>query len=258
MGLLLPARTSDLLESSPPLHDEVYRLIARDIANGVLVPGARLPPERILSERLEVSRSTIRHAIRRLVADGLVESGVGRGSFVTAGPLGEAPNALMSFTELGRSRDLVPTASVLRRTARPSTVEESEAFGIAPGAEIFDLERVRYLDGLPVAMDHTRVPLSFAPGLTGLDFARQSLYEALYAAGCGPIRADYAVRAEPAGSDHAHHLGLKPGEPVLIASTHAYDEGGRLVELGETVYRGDRYWFRATLTRKRLRSLGRY
>jgi GntR family transcriptional regulator len=245
------AVTSELLEASPPLHDGVYRLIAADIANGVLAPGDRLPAERTLSERLSVSRSTVRRAIQRLVAEGLVEAGVGRGSFVTAGPIGEAPNALMGFTELGRSRRLEPTARVLEQASRSSTVEEADAFGIAPGAELFELRRVRYLDGVPVAVDHNRVPLSCDPGLPALDFTRESLYEALTRAGSGPVRADYAVRAEGAEEQHARHLGLRPGEPVLVATTHSYEAGGRLVELGRTVYRGDRYWFRATLTRKR-------
>ncbi len=244
---------SELLGASPPLHDEVYRIIAADIAKGVLAPGDRLPAERTLSERLSVSRSTVRRAISRLAAEGLIEAGVGRGSFVTAGPISEAPNALMSFTELGKSRGLEPSARVLQQVSRPSAVEEADALGIAPGAELFELERVRYLDGVPVALDHSRVPLSCAPDLPSVDFTRASLYETLNSAGFGPVRADYAVRAERADEQHARHLGLRTGEPILVATTHAYEAGGRLVELGMTVYRGDRYWFRATLTRKRHR-----
>ena len=36
---------------------------------------------------------------------------------------------------------------------RPATIAEAELFGIAPGAELFELERLRTLDDLPVALD---------------------------------------------------------------------------------------------------------
>jgi len=38
---------------------------------------------------------------------------------------------------------------------------------------------------------------------------------------------------------------------VLVTMTMAYDPGDRLVEMCRTVYRGDRYRFRATLARRR-------
>ena len=65
----------------------------------------------------------------------------------------------------------------------------------------------------------------------------------------GPVRADYSVRALPATEVEAELLDVHGGEPLLLATTKSYDDGGRVVELGEMLYRGDRYRFRATLTR---------
>ena len=42
-------------------------------------------------------------------------------------------------------------------------VSEAELFAIAPGAELFELRRLRTLDGLPVALDASLVPLAVAP-----------------------------------------------------------------------------------------------
>jgi DNA-binding GntR family transcriptional regulator len=238
-------------ESPQPLYLRVYRIIADQIAGGTLGPGDRLPAERTLCEQLGVSRATVRRALLELSEDGLIESSLGRGSFVTAGPLVEPPNALLSLTELGSRRGLVPSARVLRAAVRPATVTESEAFGIAPGADVFVLERLRMLDGVPVAVDASRVPLARAPGLVEVDFATASLYATLNEAGAAPVRAGYTVDALPAAGPEAALLGIEDGTPVLVTMTTAYDAADRVVELCRTVYRGDRYRFRATLVRRR-------
>jgi GntR family transcriptional regulator len=234
-----------------PVYHQVYRLIADEIASGALVPGERLPPERVLCERLSVSRATVRRALQQLVEDGLVEPSVGRGWFVSSGPLAEPPNALMSFTELGAARGLTASARVLSSGIRPGTIEEAEAFAIAPGADVFELERLRMLDGVPVAVDRCRVPLARAPVLPEVDFEDASLYAVLDEAGAGPVRGDYTIEAAPADPARAEQLGLGPGEPLLVTETVSYDAAGRLVELTTTAYRSDRYRFRATLIRRK-------
>ena len=236
-------------EAAQPLYHRVYREIAREIEDGALLPGHRLPSERWLCDELGVSRATVRRAIEELAADGMVESR-GRGSFVTGDAVAEPPNTLMSLTELGRSRGLEPGARVLAAAVRAATLDEAEAFGIAPGAELFELRRVRMLDGLPISLDHNRVPLRLAPDLPGLDFATASLYDALDRAGNPPGRADYEIEARAAEQEEADLLGLAQGAPVLFATTVALDTAGRVVDLGRTVYRADRYRFQATLTRR--------
>lgn len=240
----------DLTEALP-LYQRVYRLLADDIARGTLRPGDRLPAERTLCERLNVSRATVRRALAELVADGVVEASVGRGSFVSGGQLSEPPNALMSFSDLGRARGLEPSARVLSTSARPATFEEAEAFGIVPGADVFLLKRLRLLDGLPVAVDRSRLPLTRAPRLMEIDFTQASVYASLEEAGVGPVQAEFTGEAVGASAEDADLLGLTVGDPVLVTRTTGRDEGGRVVEMAVTVYRGDRYRFAATLTRPR-------
>jgi GntR family transcriptional regulator len=236
-------------EAAQPLYHRVYRQIAREIESGTLQPGDRLPSERWFCDELGVSRATVRRALEELVADGMVESR-GRGSFVTGDALVEPPNTLMSLSELGRSRGLDASADVLGADVRAATIDEADAFGIAPGAELFELRRLRMLDGLPISIDHNRVPLRLLPDALELDFAGASLYEALERAGHAPGRADYELEAREADAPEAELLGLAPGAPVLFATTVAIGEDGRVVDLGRTVYRADRYRFQATLMRR--------
>lgn len=229
----------------------VYTALADEIATGVLQPGERLPPERAMADKFGVGRGAVRRALGALAAEGLIESHVGRGTFVARGHLGEPPNVLMSFTELGRTHGLTPSSRVLEQRAREATLDEANAFRVAPGAPILQLDRLRLLDGNPIAVDSSRVPLSLAPGLVDLDLAAGSLYDALTDAGCGPVRADYTVEAVSAAEPLATLLEAPVGSAVLVANTRAYEETGRLVEVGQTSYRGDRYRFEATLRRRR-------
>jgi GntR family transcriptional regulator len=236
-------------ESSQPLYYQVYRRLADEIEGGVLRPGDRLPSERRLCDELGVSRATVRRAIEELVTDGLI-AGRGRGSFVTGNALAEPRGALMSLSELGRSRGLVASARVLAAGVRPATIDESEMLGIAPGAALFALRRLRMLDGLPISLDGNRVPLRLAPSLPEADFTAASLYEILEAGGHRPVRADYDVEARGADADEAELLELEVGQPVLFTTTVAFDEGSQVVDIGRTVYRADRYRFQATLMRR--------
>lgn len=234
---------------SEPLYAQVSRWLAGEIASGALHPGERLPSERSLCERLKVSRVTLRRALAALVEDGLLEVSASRGWFVSSGPVGEPPNALLSFTAMGAARGLTASSKVIATEVRPATLDEAEILEVAPGAEVFDLERVRMLDGIPVALDSSRVPIAVAPGLSDIDFANHSLYASLEERGVIPSRASYAVEAMAADDRQAVLLEIGPGEPMLVAIQMTFDQHGRPIELGRIAYRGDRYRFRATLVR---------
>ena len=64
------------------LYEDISKEILRLMKNGSLKPGDKLPPERELSEQLQVSRTVIREALRSLEAQGYLESKVGGGTFV--------------------------------------------------------------------------------------------------------------------------------------------------------------------------------
>ena len=237
------------IDAPQALHRRVYRILLDQIERGLLPRGARLPPERVLSERMSVSRATIRRALQELADQGLIESWVGRGTFVTGGLLSDPPSTYRSFTELGAERGLTASARVLSRNTRPALLDEADVYRIAPGADIFEIERLRLLDGLPIAIDRARVPLSRAPNLIDVDFSTTSLYRTLEAAGVAPVRGDYAVTAVAADLREATLLETDVGAPLLLASSTDYEAQGSVIDLSDTLYRGDRYHFRATLTR---------
>ena len=154
---------------------------------------------------------------------------------------------LQSFTEMARSRGLTAGAVVLHCVRRPAELDEADDLGIAPGAPVLSLRRLRLLDGIAVAVDHSLVPSALLPDVGADDFRDASLYSALRRHGVSPQRADYEVQAIAADAEGARLLEVEPGAPLLSARQVCLDDRGRRIERGHITYRGDRYRFRAVL-----------
>jgi DNA-binding GntR family transcriptional regulator len=233
-----------------PLWIQAVNLVNAEIATGDLKPGSRLPPERELCQQLQISRVTLRKALNRLVEDGVLQPSHGRGWYVaTPTPAREWPNSLESFSETANRMGLTASSTVLRAATTPATLDEAELLGVAPGTPLFHLDRVRRLDGVPIALDHTCIPIALAPELASADFTTVSLYDALAAAGVEPVRADATVEAREAGDDVAGHLGLDRDKPVLAMHQVAMDADDRPLFASTIQYSGERYRLRTVFSR---------
>ncbi|GIV01118.1 MAG: transcriptional regulator [Actinomycetota bacterium] len=239
-----------LLDRLQLRYQRVQEALAEEIARDRRPAGSPLPPERALAEHFGVSRVTMRRALAELERAGVVARAPSGGWVVAGTRIGEPPNQLMSFSEMAASRGLRPSARVLRHHVRPATLDEADILGLAPGAPLFELERLRLMDGVPILVDRTRIPLALAPDLDAVDFSAMSLYSVLEERyGIRPARARFAVEAIAADERTADLLELPPGGPLLRCEQITEDETGRTIEICEMRYRGDRYRFRATLVR---------
>jgi GntR family transcriptional regulator len=88
-----------------PLYQQLAELLVREISNGSLAPGARVPSELELARRHEIGRPTVRQATELLVQRGLVERRRGSGTYVREAPrrvdLLSLGGTLSSFREGG-------------------------------------------------------------------------------------------------------------------------------------------------------------
>ena len=231
---------------------QTYRQLADALRRGAFGPGLRLPAERSLAVEYGVSRVTLRNALQRLADEGLLESVVGSGWFVTPQVVGEPPSVLQTFSEMARARGLRPTARVLSQRVRTTTMAEADLLRTAPAATVVEIVRLRGMDATVICLDTSVLPLSLAAALVDADLTDDSLYQQ-FEARCG-VRVDrssYAVQAEAADRTLARQLGVDVGWPILVGHEVGYDSAGRPVLIGLTRYRGDAYRFQADLFRPR-------
>lgn len=71
--------------SVTPLYEQVANWVAAEIEAGRLVPGAKFADSRDLAEEWGIAYQTVRRAMRELRERGLVESRVGKGTYVAGG-----------------------------------------------------------------------------------------------------------------------------------------------------------------------------
>jgi DNA-binding FadR family transcriptional regulator len=115
------------------LHVQIADRIQGLIAEQKLQPGDRLPPDRLLASMLEVSRPTVREALRLLQHRGLVYAKPGSGTYVTemgSGPIIQSIERFFSarectFEDLMQVRDLLEpgTAALAAISASPEDIE---------------------------------------------------------------------------------------------------------------------------------------
>lgn len=231
------------LDDATPLYQQLAQRLASEVRAGHFRTEQALPSERTLSETLGVSRVTARKAIDVLVAQGLVLRRHGAGNFI-APRLEQASSKLASFSDELRQRGYSPSSDWITRTTSNPSPTEREALGLGRGQQVARLERLRLADGVPMALEHSVLPLELLPQPQTL---HGSLYQYLADQGSAPVRARQTVRAINADDHTAQRLDLAPGSALLWVQRTAHDAQGRPVEFTQSYCRSDYYHFVAEL-----------
>lgn len=232
-------------EGSPkPAWVQIEEQLADRIESGEIGAGERLPPERELAEALGVSRMTVRQALASLAARGMVERGVGRGTFVSgAKKLTHDLSRLSGFTEQVERHGLEASARLIeaRECFAPGIV--ADALRIEPGARMLRIERLRLGGGRPLTFEDSWLPAARFPGLLDRDLSG-SVYALMRDGyGLGPVSAVERLEPVAARSHEADALGIAEGSPLMLVERVAYAADGTPVEFARDRHRGDRARF---------------
>jgi GntR family transcriptional regulator len=219
-----------------PLHAQVADDLRAEIRDHRLPPGSALDSEAALQQRFGVARSVVRQALATLVAEGLVERGRGRGSVVA--PAREH-HRLVQRTS-GLYAQLAATGHDVT-TEVLDLVEEPAGRDRWLGSDrVLRLERLRRIDGRPLARIRTTLPLPRCAGLTTGELIDASLHEVLTRRfGARPTSGRRQVRAVAADGDLARELATRPGAPLLLLEGRTADQEGRPLEVFATWHRAE-------------------
>jgi GntR family transcriptional regulator len=231
-------------KSAAPAWAQIEDELTRRIERGQLRVGDRLAPERELAAQLGVARSTVRQAVLALAARGLVERGVGRGTFVAAPKVEHDHRGRpLGLTAQLERAGLEPGAQVLHAATEPADDPTAAALGLAPGEDVVRVRRVRSGAGVPLTLEDSCFPAALVPGILRRDLTG-SLYGLLGSAyGLRPERAVERLEPALAGAADARALGVAPGSPLMLVARTAYAADGTPVESARDRHRGDRAAF---------------
>ncbi|MER6991300.1 GntR family transcriptional regulator [Saccharopolyspora hirsuta] len=233
-----------------------YLQIARDLAAEIAARrweiGERIPPEPELAASFQVSRETLRNALRELEARGLVSRRKGDGTRVERlTPAQRFDTSLGSLEELVQyGRDAVREVTASEEvTIGP---ELAEATGLPSGEVRARLTTVRRApDGSAVSWSQVYLSPGDAAAIAGdLDESTRLISDLVRErTGRSTHRVVQRVRAIALPAEPAEVLGLPPGSPALEFVRHYYDATGDLFETTIGVHPGDTFSYRTTLVR---------
>ena len=207
----------------------------------------RFPTEGELMGSYGVSRQTVRDAVRRLADEGLVVRERGRGTRVRAATFEHAAGTLESLFEYIESRGLRQTNITRACDERTDPVGASR-LGLPASARLVYIERVRLVDGEPLALDRSWLPARIARPLLTTDLTRTGIYVELVAR-CGATLASGSEQIRPVlpTAGDRRLLRLPAREAALSVSRLTLGHEGPL-EWRESLVRGDRWSIVVELT----------
>ena len=209
-------------------------------------PGDVLPSDAELCRDFDVSRMTARQAVQLLVNEDLVERSRGKGTFVASRRVPRALGSPLSFTESMRQRGLKASSRAIDSRVTPANGDEARALGIETGEAVYVIERVRFADGVPMAIERAALPTGVA-AMVNTDLTSGSLHESFQEVGLDPAKAHADVSARLATEWEQEQLDMTPVSVVLAEERTIFDQDDRPLEHTVTLYAADRYSFSAIL-----------
>jgi GntR family transcriptional regulator len=233
-----------------PLYTRLRQALRERVISGEWRPGDQIPTIRRLGELYGVSRVTVVQALDTLAQEGVLIRWQGKGIFVGQPRAAEPRIPLLSFTEETVARGATPSCRMLRLRLEPATPGLMARFNLKPDDRVVLLERLRLVNGSPLALQRAYLPEHFVPGLVEQRDPIESLYQVLSNT-CGVLPTNAYESYEPIrlSPDQARLLETQPGAPAFHVDRTTSDQHGRTIEFVSSVVRGDRYEVRLHLSR---------
>ncbi|WP_062214125.1 GntR family transcriptional regulator [Streptomyces sp. NBRC 109706] len=241
---------------SRPMYQRIADDLRRQIDEGALLVGARIPSRAELKRTYGASDQTVDRAVRVLKAAGYATGQFGRGVFVSdRAPIGallrstgavDSPLSASVQALAGGSAEHpeVSWEAVSTPTVAPPGI--AERLGVALGEAVMCTQYEYLADRRPLQLATSWEPLTLTEGTDVVypergPYARRGVRGRFAAIGVRVVRAREVVGSRPATGAEAEALGCSPGQCVTSVERTHYDADDRPVETSDTVVPGDRW-----------------
>jgi GntR family transcriptional regulator len=233
-------------------YEKIAEDLREDILRGKYQSGEQLALEKEMCEQYKVSRITIKRAVDALVSQGLVVKRRGSGTFIKSlkdedvKELGMA-NQFSGFAATYRDRRV--ETDVLKFDIIHPDEAVAAKLQITTEDFVYDIVRVRKLDGEPVVIEYTKMPIQLIPGIK-----KSVLETSIYAYIEKELKfkiqsAHRTVRADMPTEKEKEALHIEGILPILEVEQVAFLDDGLPFEYSISRHRGDRNVFRSVSIR---------
>lgn len=232
---------------------EIYQDLKSKIENGTYEFQELLPSENQLIQTYDCSRNTIRRSIGSLVTDGYVQTMQGKGvrnifqpspqtSFILGG--------IETFKESAVRNHQVPRTEVLCFAEITADPKISRQTGFTVGAELYYLQRLHYLDGKALILNHNYFLKDVVQNLTK-EIAENSIYEYLeHVLHISIVTSKRVMTVEKMTQIDEKYLDLGDYNCLAVISSQTYNSDGIMFEYTQSRHRPDYFRFQDNATRR--------
>lgn len=245
-----------------PKYQQVVEDLRRQIESGKLPGGSQLPSDDELCERYQVSGSTLREAIKRLVGQGRLETRQGQGTFVARKiepfVTDLAPDSLAGIAAGGEEGRTYPTMVAEQdregRVTSPQVAvlacpaDIAERLGVSPGSQVICRSQERYIDGTLWSLQSSYYPFKWAREgadrlLMAEDIEQGTITYLAETLGFAQAGYEDWVTARPSDDNEQQSFGLPRDAAMFVIYRTGFTEDGRATRVTVTVLPADRNQF---------------
>lgn len=223
-----------------PIYLRIRRKIEERIERGEYPAGSVLPSENELADEFGTTRLTVRNAMDALVERGTVRRVQGKGAFVTSRDIdGTTSMPQGGFRKVAEALGMEPSVRLLASGRRKAGAYYGWLFGIPEDDLLYSLRRLNSLDGQPVALESTLIPLSLLPTIEEVDIQVFSLYETYELLGHKVARVQEKLDVLALTAREAGLLHVDAGDVAMVSEGVSYDISGNAIEYARNISRAD-------------------
>ena len=231
----------NVLNKQKPKYIQIKEHLISGINNGIWKEGDKLPTELELQSEFNMSRLTIRHAIREVNLEGYIISRPGKGTIVRHKMPVPQIMRLTSFTDDMVSRGKNPTSKTLDVSFVIPPFRVHEAYQINKLEEVWRVQRLRYADDIPIALQdlyiHPDMQIS-ARELWQIQSFYQFLKEHKH---LQPAYATETLTAINADKNDSEIMNIREGDPLISIWRVTFTEDESIIEVVHIKYIAKRY-----------------
>jgi len=232
-----------------PYYHQLYTILYQAIEDGHYKSHDRLPSENELCKQYQISRNTAQKSIQLLVDQGIAYRSQGKGSFVTDTKITYGITASLSYSAEIIGLKKIPESNLLHAKSLNASTHIAKNLDIKRGEQVYSLERLRFVDKSPMALQTSFLPVYLVPGLIDLEFEEGSLFKTIknnY--GHEISSASELLKSVKCDAYESKLLNLNNGDAVFLLERVTKLTNGAVLEFVKTILRGDKSTFSIELS----------
>lgn len=206
------------------VYQNIINLLKNRLNSAIYNIGDLLPSEKELAELYDVSRNTLRKALKVLEEEGMIERRHGSGTYLRNKHFQASVTHLDSFTEIAKNEGKTPTSQILKFELQTASDEIANNLQVTLGEPVYYAKRLRLIDNIAMQVEETWLSASRFPDLTIAHMKKSKFSYIENECGVKIMGCYESIQPILPSPEVAKLLHISALDPIIRMQTQAVDE----------------------------------